>query len=478
MSRNKSAKQAGGGAFASRPKSQARSQNSSQNPSFLKFTPVGGMGEVTRNMYVYETANDMVVVDCGIGFPDEEEGRENEILLPDFSYVVERRKKLRGLIITHGHEDHIGAIPYFLKKVQTPVYAARLPLGMIKAKLKEKGVKGASLREIHPGNRTGLGADFSFEFIRLTHSIPDTMAIALSTPLGVVIHTGDFKLDPTPLDRNLPELGKIEDYGRRGVLLLASDSLRAEREGSCPTERLVGETLFEEIQKTRGRVFITLFSSDVSRVQQVIDVATALGRKVALAGFSLRQNFEVARGLGYLAVPKGEILEDHKLKKLPVSKQIILTAGSQGQENSALSKMVRGKHRAFKIGQGDFVIFSSDLIPGNESRVVHLQEKIRELGAKVLYIEQIPEIHVSGHGYAADLKRVMQAARAQYIIPIGGTEDSVVAFAKLARGLNYRNENVFLLDNGQTLEFHRAGGSVVARRGADVSLREVSVLQD
>src|SRR3989344_7510570 len=246
----------------------------SEEKMSLKFIPIGGMGEVTRNMYVYETPNYMVLVDCGIGFPPEDQGLpENTLLIPDFSYVLANQKKLRALVITHGHEDHIGAIPYFLKKVRVPVYTARLTAGLIRSKLKEKGPKKAEIKELNEDQRINLGRDFSFELIRLTHSIPDTMAVALTTPFGVVIHTGDFKLDPTPLDRRLSELGKIDEYGRRGVLLLASDSLRSERAGSSPSERIVGETFFREIQKTRGRGFFFLFFFDISRIQQAIDVS-------------------------------------------------------------------------------------------------------------------------------------------------------------------------------------------------------------
>jgi len=445
----------------------------------LKFIPIGGMGEVTKNMYVYETPNDMVIVDCGIGFPPEEEGLpENMLLIPDFSYVLAHQNKLRALIITHGHEDHIGAIPYFLKKVRVPVYAARLPAGLIREKLKERGPKKADIKEVGDGQRVKLGRDFSFEYIRLTHSIPDTMAIALTTPLGVVIHTGDFKLDPTPLDRRLAQLGKIEEYGRRGVLLLASDSLRSEREGSSPSERIVGETFFHEIQKTKGRVFVTMFSSDVSRIQQAIDVADALGRKVTLAGLSLEKNFQVARDLGYLAVSKNQVIDNAKLKKLPVSEQLILVSGSQGQSNSALAKMTRGGHRSFKIGQGDLVLFSSDLIPGNEDRVRNLQEDLRGAGAKVIYLEEIPEIHVSGHGYAEDLVRMLRAAQAQYLAPIGGTPTSMPEYAKLARGFNYRDDHIFILESGQILEFYPFENRIAARISGRVNLRDFSVTQD
>ncbi len=453
--------------------------NQSTSNQFLKFIPIGGMGEVTKNMYVYETANDLVVVDCGIGFPPEEEGvPENVLLIPDFSYVIANQQKLRALLVTHGHEDHIGAIPYLLKKIRVPIYAARLPAGMIREKLKERGPKKVEIRETNDGQRVNLGRDFSFEFIRLTHSIPDTMAIALNTPLGTVIHTGDFKLDPTPLDRRLAQLGKIEEYGRRGVLLLVSDSLRSEREGSSPSERIVGETFFREIQKTRGRVFVTMFSSDISRIQQAVDVAAALGRKVTLAGLSLEKSFRVARDLGYLAVSKKQVIDNAKLKKLPVSEQLILVSGSQGQANSALSKMARGEHRTFKIGQGDLVIFSSDLIPGNEDRVRHLQEELRNVGAKVLYLEEIPEIHVSGHGYAEDLKRMIRAARAQYIVPIGGTETSMKEYVKLARGFNYREDQIFVLESGQVLEFYPFENRVAARLAERINLREFSVTQD
>ncbi len=327
------------------------------------------------------------------------------------------------------------------------------------------------------GQTVNLGSDFSFEFIRLTHSTPDAMAVALKTPLGTVIHTGDFKLDPTPLDRQLAQLGKIEEYGRKGVLLLVSDSLRSEREGSSPSERIVGEAIFNEIQNTRGRVFLTMFSSDISRVQQAIDVAGALGRKVTLAGLSLEKNFNVARDLGYLAVPKEQVISNKKLKKLPVSKQLVIVSGSQGQSNSAMAKMTRGEHRAFKIGQGDTVIFSSDLIPGNEDRVLGIQEKIKEAGGKIINLEDIPEIHVSGHAYAEDLKTMMRAADAQFLVPIGGTEDSMKQYVKLARGYNYKNDQVFLLSGGEILEFYPYRDKVAARVAGQINLREISVVQ-
>jgi len=458
---------------------QENNQRSKPSGSYLKFIPIGGMGEVTKNMYVYETPNDIVIVDCGIGFPPEDQAEsENQLLIPDFSYVIANQKKVRALIVTHGHEDHIGAIPYLLKRLNVPVYAAPLPAGFIKEKLRERGPKKAVIKVTAEGSVVKLGKDFSFEFIRLTHSIPDAMAVALTTPQGPVIHTGDFKLDPTPLDRQLAHLGKIEDYARSGVTLLVSDSLRSDREGSCPSERIVGETFFNEIQKIKGRVFITLFSSDISRVQQAIDVAAALERKVTLAGLSLEKNFNTARDLGYLAVAKDQVISNSKLKKLSVSKQMILVSGSQGQSNSALAKMSRGEHRAFKVGQGDLVIFSSDLIPGNEDRVRHVQEQIRSSGAKILDLEKIPGLHVSGHGYAEDLKRMIRAARAEFLVPIGGTPETMDEYARLAKGYNYRDDQIFILESGQILEFYPYRGKTAARIAGRVNIREISVMQN
>lgn len=447
-----------------------------RSPNYLRFIPLGGIGEVTKNMYLYETDDDLVIVDCGIGFPEEEvEG--NEILIPDFSYVLERAKKVRGLIITHGHEDHYGAIPYFLKRLKVPVYASRFTTGLIRAKIKDRGPKKTDVKEVPEGKGVKLGS-LTLEFIRMTHSVPDTMALALKTPLGVVIHTGDFKLDPTPLDRKLSELGKIKRYAQQGVLFLASDSLRAEREGSCPSERIVGETFFREIQKIKGRVFITLFSSDISRIQQAIDVSQALGRKVTLAGLSIEKTVEVARSLGYLKIPKKVVTSNIKAKKLPQGKITVLAAGSQGQENSALAKMTRGKHRFFKIGQGDIVFFSSDLIPGNEERIEALIDVLKEKKAKVLYLEEMPDIHVSGHAYAEDLKQIILLAKSQYLIPIGGTPESTAAYAKLARGLNYRKNQILLPENGEILEFFRWKGKISARIAKTIPLREIVVIQD
>jgi len=441
---------------------------------YLKFIPLGGIGEVTKNMYVYETNDDLVIVDCGIGFP--EEGDENEILIPDFSYVLARAKKVRGLVVTHGHEDHYGAVPYLLERLGIPVFASRLAAGLIRSKLKEKGPKRAKVREVSPGEYLRLGS-LSFEFIRLTHSVPDAMAVALRTPLGTVIHTGDFKLDPTPLDRKLAELGKIERFGREGVLLLVSDCLRAEREGSCPSERVVGETFLREMQETGGRVFITLFSSDISRIQQAIDVSHSLERKVTLAGFSLERTVEVARSLGYLAIPKGLLVSNMKAKRLPQGRITVLAAGSQGQGRSALSKMARGKHRFFKIGQGDLVLFSSDIIPGNEERVASLVKLLHAKKANVLCLEDVSNIHVSGHGYAEDLKRIILLAKAQYLLPVGGTPESTQAYVRLARGLNYRQRQTLLPKSGAVVEFFRQRGKVSARYRSAVPLREITIVQ-
>ena len=426
-------------------------------------------------MYLYETPNDLVIVDCGIGFPEESD--ENEILIPDFSYIMKKSRKVRGLILTHGHEDHYGAVPYLLNRLKIPVYASPLAAGLAKAKIKERGPKKAEVKPTSAGKVVNLG-DFSFEFIHLTHSVPDTTAIALKTPMGTVIHTGDFKLDPTPLDRRLSELGKIGAYGDKGVLLLVSDSLRADREGSCPSERIVGETFYREIGKTRGRVFITLFSSDISRIQQAVDVSQALGRKITLAGFSIEKTVDIARSLGYLSIPKGMVISNAKAKKIPQGKLTVLAAGSQGQENSALSKMARGKHRFFKIGQGDLVLFSSDLIPGNEENINTLIKRLKEKKTKVLYLEEIPDIHVSGHGYAEDLKKIILLAKARYLVPIGGTPESTKAYAKMAGGLNYNKNQVLLLKNGEVLEFSKVRGKPVPRVKETLSLREVIVVQD
>jgi len=446
-----------------------------RSPRYLKFIPLGGIGEVTKNMYVYETASDLVVVDCGIGFPGEDAG-ENVVSIPDFSYVLARAGKVRGLVVTHGHEDHIGAIPFLLRQLKVPVFAPPLAAGFIRAKLGEKVSKRAKISAVKEGQTVRLGG-FSFEYIRLTHSIPDTMAIALETPLGTVIHTGDFKLDPTPLDRKLAELGKIKSLGRDGVLLLVSDCLRAEREGHCSSERIVGETFFREMQRTNGRVFITLFSSDTHRVQQAVDVSRALGRKVTLAGFSLERKAEVARALGYLKVPKNTIVSNAKARKLPQGEITVLAAGSQGQERSAISKMARGTHRFFKIGQGDLVLFSSDIIPGNEDSVKSLVSQLKSRGAKVLCLEEIPDLHVSGHAYVEELKRIILLAKAKYLLPIGGTPESAKAYAQLARALNYRQDQILLGGDGMAFEFFPRGGGVSVRRCGEIPLREIVIHQ-
>lgn len=447
----------------------------SNRPISLRFIPLGGSQEVTKNMYVYETADDLVVVDCGIGFPDDSVG-ENAILIPDFSYLLARRRKLRCLVVTHPHEDHYGAISYLLKQLRIPVYAPPLAVGFIQSKLKERGPKGAAIKALSPGERVKFGS-LSFEFIRMAHSVPEAMAIVLKTPLGVVIHAADFKLDPTPLDRKLAELGKIKRYGQSGVLLLASDCLRAEREGHCSSERIVGETFFREMQRTNGRVFITLFSSDISRIQQAIDVSRALGRKVTLAGYSLKQKTEVARSLGYLNVPKNTIISNIKAKKLSQGEITVLAAGSQGQKRAAFTRMAWGKHPFFKIGQGDLVLFSSDLIPGNERAVGALFKMLEKTKAKVLYLEKIPGIHVSGHAYAEELREIILLAKAKYLLPIGGTPKSTQAYARLAKGLNYRQNQILLPKGGQVVEFVRRGDQISVRMTERISLKEIVIHQ-
>lgn len=446
-------------------------------PSFLRFIPLGGLGEVTRNMYVYETREDLVVVDCGIGFPKDPVS-EKDLLIPDFSYVIENKEKIRALLLTHGHEDHIGAVSHLLKKVKVPVFGAKLTLGFVKDKLKEEGLLGqANLIEVTPGRKYKAG-EVGFEFFRLTHSIPDAMGVSLITPLGRVVHTGDFKLDLTPLDQKYSDLNRLAAYGSGGVLFLACDSLRAEREGYSPSERVVGLTFEREIPKTKGRVIITLFSSDISRIQQAVDVAQKLNRKITIAGRSMEKNVEIARSLGYLRVSKKAIISSKKAKKLHPHQLVILAAGAQGQSDSALYKMATAKHKFFKIEPSDLVLFSSDVIPGNEEAIGKLREKIRERGAGVLALEEAPDIHVSGHAYAQEIKLMITLTRPKFLCPIGSTPSSRQKFGELAEGLGYRKDQIFLLENGEVLDFSKEEGAVLPRVAERLKLEEVVVRQE
>lgn len=416
----------------------------------LKIIPLGGVGDVTKNMYVYETEKDIVVIDCGVGFPGEDMPGI-DLILPDISYLLEKRRKIRGLILTHGHDDHIGALPYVLPKLGVPVFATSLTAGFAEVKLREFNLK-TKVEIINPETVLRLG-DFTCEFVHVTHSVPDAVNVILQTPAGTIYHASDFKFDWTPVDGKLPEVGKIALAGKKGVLCLLSDSLRSEKPGYSLSEAQIEETFDKELKNCPGRFIVTTHSSNIFRLQQAINVSLRHGRQICFVGRSIEQNVEVAIKTDYLKVPKERIVRVNLLSKYPDKFLTLLVAGSQGQESSALSRIAHGEHRFVHIKSGDVVVFSADPIPGNENAVHSLIDTLSRQGARVVYSEILEDIHVSGHGAAGDLMLMIGLTSPQYVCPIGGTFRQMKQYARLAQSLGYPEEKILLLENGQIVEF-------------------------
>ena len=428
----------------------------------LKLIPLGGLGEIGRNMMVLEYGDDMMAVDCGVMFP-EEDMPGVDLVIPDFTYVLERRKRLRGIAVTHGHEDHIGALPYLLSQVDVPLYASKLTHGLVKVKLREFGGLGhIKAHEVGPGEVVEFGS-MSVEFFRVCHSIPDAMGLAIRTPVGTVIHTGDFKFDHTPVDNRPSDLGKLATFGAEGVLLLLSDSTYADHPGYTPSEQVVSETLDRVIGRAPGRVIVTTFASLISRVQQVVDAAVHHDRKVAIVGRSMVNNVQMARKLGYLKAPKGTIVRIDEVRALPPERTVIVTTGSQGEPTSALVRMANQDHRDVSIKEGDTVVMSATPIPGNQSLVYKTINNLIRQGATVLH-DKAEQVHVHGHAAQEELKTMMNLTRPRYFVPIHGEYRHLAAHASLARDMGIPPENVTILEDGETLEFTKKGG----RRGAHV----------
>jgi ribonuclease J len=420
----------------------------------LKILSLGGFGQVTSNMFVYETERDILIVDCGIGFPTEEMYGV-DLLIPDISYLLPKKKKIRGIIISHAHDDHIGALPYILPNLpETPVFASRWAKALAEEKLKEFGVP-ASLVEIHENEAVRLG-NFKVEFIGVTHSIPETMHLVIETPIGYIYHAADFKLDLTPVMGKPTDQKRISEVGRRGILCLLSDSLRAERPGFTPSEKTLEEVFEREMGSCRGKFFVTTMSSNISRLKQAIDVSLKHGRKIILVGRSIEKNVEIALRLGYLKYPRNIFLPLKSMKNLLPSSLSLLVAGSQAQAGSALERIVAGE-REVKIEPLDKIVFSTDYIPGNEVAINELIDNILRLGAEVSYVGINSDVHVSGHGSASDLKKLIELVRPKYLLPIGGNFRHAVAYQKLALQLGYKKEDIILADDGQVVELSPFG---------------------
>jgi ribonuclease J len=417
-----------------------------------RIIPLGGLGEVGKNMTAYECGGKIIVVDAGLAFPrDEHLGVD--LLLPEFSFLSERRDQVSAIVLTHGHEDHVGALPYLLRELGSiPVYATRLTLGLIKSKLDEHGLlQRSELIEIDPEGRPLELGPFTLEFVRVAHSIPDAVAIVIETSAGRMVHTGDYKFDHTPVDGIKTDVGRLAEIGTRGVDLLLGDSTNAERPGVSESERVVGEAFRQLIPQLTGRVLVSSFASNVHRMQQAIDVAVQCGRKVAVVGRSMRKNINIARTLGYAVVPDGTLVRPVELEGLPPDEVLILCTGSQGEPLSALTRIAYNDHPAVRIERGDTVIISAKPIPGNELRVHDAINGLAKLGAEVLH-EENALVHVSGHGKAEELRTMLSLLRPRAVMPIHGEYRMLAAHAKLAREAGVPADAIVIAENGSVVE--------------------------
>lgn len=417
----------------------------------VKFTALGGLNEIGKNLYVYECCNDMFIVDCGLAFPDEDMPGV-DLVVPDFTYLEKNKDRFRGIVITHGHEDHIGALPYLLNKVNVPIYGTRLTLGLVEGKLKEHNLLSqASLNVVEPRQNVRMGC-MSVEFIRVNHSIPDACALAIHTPAGVIVHTGDFKVDYTPIEGGIIDLARFGELGNRGVLALMSESTNAERPGYTKSERSVGESFKNLFNSAEGkRIIIATFSSNIHRIQQIIDQAIIHDRKVAISGRSMQNVIAKAVELNYVRIPEGMLIDIEDVNKYPPEKLVICTTGSQGEPLSALSRMSSGDHRQVTITPMDFIIISATPIPGNEKLVTKVVNELMKQGAEVIY-ESMYEVHVSGHACQDELKMMISLTKPKFFIPIHGEYKHLKKHSKLAIGMGIPEDHIFIADLGQVLE--------------------------
>ena len=424
----------------------------------MHICPLGGLGEVGKNITLYECQGDMILVDCGLVFPDEEMFGV-DLVIPDFTYVLENKDRIKGLFITHGHEDHIGALPYLLKKFNVPIYTARLTIGLIKNKLEEHGLASSAVfHEIRPRQKVKLGC-FTVEPIHVNHSIPDALAFAIERPAGIVLHTGDFKIDYTPLSGDaVTDLSTIAEYGRRGVLALLADSTNAERPGFTATEQTVAEGVRSLFARAKNRrIIVATFASNIYRVQQIIELAMESGRKVAVSGRSMVSNTEMARELGYIRVPDNVLIDVEEVNKYPPEKVVLITTGSQGEPLSALSRMAQSNHRNVKVGPSDFIIISARPIPGNEKTVTKVVNGLLSLGAEVIY-ENMYDTHVSGHACQEEQKLILTLAHPQYFLPVHGEFKQLKRHAETAEHLGYiPKNNIYIAENGQNIRVSQDG---------------------
>ncbi|MEF9951002.1 MAG: ribonuclease J [Clostridium sp.] len=427
----------------------------------VKIIPLGGLGEIGKNITAVEYKDEIIVIDCGIAFPDEEMYGV-DLIIPDVSYLIQNKDKVKGFFITHGHEDHIGALPYILKQINIPVYGTKLTLGIISNKLKEHGILDIStLVDVKPSDKIELNK-ISVEFIRNTHSIADSCSLAIHTPIGVVLHTGDFKIDYTPIDGLVMDFDRISELGREGVLLLMADSTNVERRGYSMSEKTIGETFLKIFSSAEGRVIVATFASNIHRMQQIIDASIKYGRRVAFSGRSMENISKVARELGYLHIPDEFILDIDELDVTPKEQVTIITTGSQGEAMAALARIAFSTHKKIKVEQNDLFIISASPIPGNDKLIARVIDQLLKEGAKVIY-KDLEAVHVSGHACQEELKLIHALVHPKLFMPIHGEYRHLKLHSDLAKSLGMDNNNIFVMKTGDVLELSKDVAKVTSR---------------
>ncbi|MCI8383828.1 MAG: ribonuclease J [Clostridia bacterium] len=440
--------------------SRATNKNTSIfKQSKLKIIPLGGLHEVGKNITVFEYENEMIVVDCGLSFP-EDDMLGIDLVIPDITYLERNVDRIKGLIITHGHEDHIGSVPYLLKKINIPIYAPRLACGLIRNKLEEhKLLRSTKLTEVMQGQTITLGKNFKVEFIRSSHSIPDSVMLGITTPAGTILHTGDFKVDYTPIDGKIMDFGRIAELGNQGILALMSDSTNAERKGFTMSESSIGEVFDKLFLHCTKRIVVATFASNVHRVQQIVNSAIKYNRKIAVCGRSMINMIETAKELGYIECPDNIFIDIDLINKYTDEQLVIITTGSQGEPMSALTRMAAGDHRKVKITPNDLVIISATPIPGNEKFVSKVIDDLMQIGAEVVY-SSLETIHVSGHACQEEQKLILALARPKYFIPVHGEYRQLIAHSETAQSMGIDKDNIIMMSNGRVLEINEEGAEL------------------
>ncbi|SCG83268.1 ribonuclease J [Proteiniborus sp. DW1] len=425
--------------------------------SKLKIIPLGGLNEVGKNITVIEYEDDIIIIDCGMIFP-EDEMLGIDVVIPDITYLLKNKEKIKGIVLTHGHEDHVGALPYVLKKINIPIFGAKLTLGLVENKLKEHNINNAVLNIVNPSQSIKLG-QFEIDFIRTTHSIPDSLALAIHTPVGTIVHTGDFKVDYTPINGEAMDFHKFAELGKKGVLVLLADSTNVERPGYTMSEKTVGDTFNDIFLTAKQRIIVATFASNIHRVQQIINAAVLFDRKVVVSGRSMVNVVKVATELGYLEVPEGTLIDINDMNRFPSNKIVVITTGSQGEPMSALARIASSEHKKMDLMPGDLVIISASPIPGNEKTVSKVINQLFKKGAHVIY-EALADVHVSGHACQEELKLIHTILKPKFFIPVHGEYRHLKQHAELAQELGMQKENIFIAENGSVVEFTKDSGTI------------------